>query len=86
VVFGLGLLFAWIYMPVLSRYRDLKFEEDDMVEKIEALDQHIEALSEEKKLLEEDKEYLEKVVRDELGMVKPGEIVYKFIKDPIDTF
>ncbi len=31
-------------------------------------------------LLREDPAYIERVARDELGMVKPGDIVYRFVK------
>jgi len=80
-VMAAGLLLAWIYLPVLSQYRDLKSQEQEMDRDIEKLDQQIQKLFEEKKLLLEDRDYLEKVVRDELGLVKPGEVIYKFISE-----
>jgi len=75
------LLLGWIYFPVLTKYRNLKIEEEAITKQIEELDGKIAKLREEKRLLEQDREYLEKVVRDELGLVKPGEVVYKFVKD-----
>lgn len=77
VILALG----WLYFPVLTRYRNLKTEEEGIEAKIQDLDQKIEKLRVEKKLLETDPKYLEKVVRDELGLVKPGEVVYKFVED-----
>ena len=80
--FLIAALFFWAYFPALSHYRELKFQEEDMDKKISALDKKIEALQEEKNLLKNDVQYLERVIRGELGLVKPGEIVYKFVEDP----
>lgn len=82
VFFLLALLFFWGYFPTLSHYRELKFQEEEIDKKIEELDLKIQALEEERNLLKNDVEYLEKVIRGELGLVKPGEIVYKFVEDP----
>lgn len=74
-------IFFLVYFPTLTRYRELKIEEELLEEKIQAIDEKINALREEKELLENDKEYIEKVIRDELGLVRPGEVVYKFIEE-----
>lgn len=76
------LLFFWIYFPQVSHYRQLRLEEEELDRQIAQLDQKIKNLTEEKKLLENDPLYLEKVIREELGLVKPDEVVYKFIPDP----
>lgn len=78
---GVLLLLLWFYFPVFSRYRELKAEQEEMARKIQELDQKIAVLLEEKRLLEEDREYLEKMARSELGLVKPGEEVYKFVEE-----
>lgn len=77
--FVIGVIFYWIYLPVLTRYRDLKFEEEKIVRELDELNRKIIVLEEEKNLLKNDMTYLEKVIRDELGLVKPGETVYKFV-------
>lgn len=77
VLFG----FFWIYFPTLSRYRDLKMEEERMAHETAEYEKKIAELEEEKKLLQNDKEHLEKVIREELGLVRPGEVVYKFVPD-----
>lgn len=78
---GLSVLFVWIYLPVLTKYRELKSQEERMSREIAVLDQKIAALEEERELLRNDVSYLEKVIRDELGFAKPGETVYKFVED-----
>lgn len=69
----------WIYFPSLSRYRELKLEEEKLTKRIEEIDAQIKSLSDERNLLQTDVAYLEKVIREELGFVKPGEIVYELI-------
>lgn len=81
IAFAVLLAFFWIYFPTLSRYRELKMEEDRMAKELFELDSKIKALQEERDLLQNDLEYLEKVIRKELGLVKPGEMVYKFVTD-----
>ncbi|MDA9101369.1 septum formation initiator family protein [Omnitrophica bacterium] len=80
-VVAAGLVLFKVYMPVVSHYHELKIQEEQNERTIAELNQKIITLEEEKSLLESDSEYLEKVIRQELGMVRPGEIVYKFIED-----
>lgn len=75
------LSFFWIYFPAISRYRELKAQEEKITRDISDLDQRIEGLLEERRLLKSDLNYLEKVIREELGLVKPGEIIYKMIPE-----
>ena len=78
---GSLLVFFWVYFPSLSKYRDLKDEQQEIEREIRGLETKIRALTEERDLLKNDAQYLEKVIRDELGLVKPGEIIYKFVPE-----
>ena len=78
---ALALLFFWVYLPVLSKYRDLKIQQEKTAREMTELDEKIRTLQEERDLLKNDMNYLEKVIRDELGLVRPGEMVYKFVPD-----
>jgi len=73
------LVLYWVYFPSISRYRELKLEEEKLTKRIEEIDTQIKSLSDERHLLQTDVTYLEKVIREELGFVKPGEIVYELI-------
>ncbi len=73
------LILCWIYLPSITRYRELKSEEDRLSQKIQEIDAQIKVLADERHLLQTDVAYLEKVIREELGFVKPGEIVYELI-------
>jgi cell division protein FtsB len=81
LIFGGILLFSWLYLPSLTKYRDLKLKQEELDKQIEKLTEQITEIREERDLLKNDVEYLEKVIRDEMGLVKPGEIVYKFVQD-----
>ncbi len=76
-------ILVWLYLPTLSRYRTLKMQQEQMERDISDLDEKIKELIEEKQLLQSDVQYIEKVIRDEMGLVKPGEVVYKFITDKL---
>jgi len=73
------LLLCWIYLPSITRYRELKSEADRLNQKIQEIDSQIKNLADERHLLQTDVAYLEKVIREELGFVKPGEIVYELV-------
>ena len=73
------LILCWIYLPSITRYRELKSEEERLNQKIQEVDAKIKVLADERHLLQTDVAYLEKVIREELGFVKPGEIVYELV-------
>jgi cell division protein FtsB len=73
------LILCWIYLPSITRYRELKSEEERLTQKIREIDEKIKVLADERHLLQTDVAYLEKVIREELGFVKPGEIVYELV-------
>lgn len=75
-------IFSWIYLPGISKYRDLKIKQEEIEEDLRLMEEKVKAIREERDLLKNDVQYLEKVIRDELGLVKPGEVVYKFVPEP----
>lgn len=79
IVLAALLILCWIYLPSITRYRELKSEEERLSQKIREIDQKIKVLADERNLLQTDVAYLEKVIREELGFVKPGEIVYELV-------
>ena len=79
IAIGLLILFVFIYLPGISRYHELKSEEERLTRELHEIDGQIQKLQEEKALLQNDLAYLEKVIREELGLVKPGEMIYKVV-------
>ena len=79
ILIGILIAFIVIYLPSLSKYQQLKQKEIEISNEIERLSDILDKRIEEEKLIENDQEYLEKVTRDNLGRVRPGEVVYKIL-------
>jgi len=56
-------------------------ERQAYVEKIRALKEANQKLMDEVNRLRNDKDYIEETARKELGMVRDGEVIYRFAKD-----
>ncbi len=85
VAFILLIAGAFVYLPGFSRFHELDQEENKLDKQLGEIHTQIEALQEERNLLQNDLEYLEKVIREELGLVKPGEIIYKLVPEKKPT-
>ncbi len=70
-VFGLVFLFSTRYIKIV----EAKDKVLEIEQKIEALKRENKELSEEVRLLKVPS-YIEKVAREELGLVKPGEVLF----------
>ncbi len=77
IVFAVGM----IYLPGVTKYLKLKRKETELSTEINRLSSDIKKLKEEEHLLKTDLTQLEQVVREELGLVKPGEIVVKVVEE-----
>ena len=71
----LGIVFVVIAGQQLYTIHTLNQEKEQLQQQLQELKQENENLSEQKKLLEDDK-HIESVAREELGLVKPGEVPY----------
>ncbi len=79
-VFGI----IYFYLPNYSKYQDLVRKEQLLQEQIDSLREEVDRMEKDKYLLENDVQYLEKVVREKLGRVEPGETVYKVVDTAIE--
>ena len=76
-----GAVCAAIY-PKFRQYHELQSRNEKMQEDVrleEELEQH---LREKRERLLNDPRFVEKIAREELGLAKPGETVFKFTDDP----
>jgi cell division protein FtsB len=84
VVTGLCCLLAALFLFTtfgergILHIRRLKEEKRDLDEKNYLLQKENSALRERIKRLRHDNLFLEKIAREELGLVRPGEIIYRF--------
>lgn len=75
-----------LFLPPYGQWQKKTQRNAQFVAQIENLKAEQKALVEEKRLLEEDPAYIEKIARDKMGLIKEGEVVYKFrlIDPPLD--
>ena len=79
----LGLMIAWVGFGergFIHLYR-MKKERQAHLERIRQLEAENRKLLEEIRRLAKDKAYIEKLARRELGLVKEGEVLYRFDRD-----
>ena len=72
-----------IYLPAFSKYLRFKHREADLEHEIERLKTQILELQRDEHLLKTNLTRIEEVVHEELGLVKPGEIVYKVVEEEV---
>ena len=72
-----------IYLPGLSKYLKLKNKDAELGREVKRLESEIQRLQTEEHLLKTDLTKFEEVVREELGLVRPGETVYKVVEEEV---
>lgn len=78
VILVLMISFGLLFSRESSKLHFLKQENSKIEKRISELEQEKEAYNKKTDAIQNDKEYIEKVLRNELGMIKEGEKVYKF--------
>ena len=78
VLFTVSLVLLIIFLPSYRRMQDLRHRNLNYSRKIENMQREYIRLSEERRRLNEDPEYLERIAREKMGLVREGEVVYKF--------
>ena len=69
------IIFALVLVQQVYTIYSLHQEKQQLEQQLQELKKENESLSEQKKLLEDDK-HIEGIAREELGLVKPGEVPY----------
>ena len=90
-------LFAFLFLTLLALWLGfgergffhlykMENERQAHLERIRALEQENQELLEEIRRLREDKTYVESLGRRELGLIKDGEVLYRFMRenDPVE--
>lgn len=62
----------------LLKYRELRKKKSELAAEIQAIETRNNALKSELKLLKENPFYLEKYAREDFGMAKPDEYIFKY--------
>ncbi|MDO4809429.1 MAG: septum formation initiator family protein [Eubacteriales bacterium] len=80
---GILIIFLAVAMRLGSKIRDLRLQEQEAIQKEEQLQKQIDAEEERTKQLQEEKkrvntdEFIEEMARDRLGLIYPGEMLFK---------
>ena len=85
IMMGIGILIMFLAAALIvgSRMRDMRRQEQEAIQKEEELQKQIDAEKERTEQLEEEKkhvktdEYIKEVARDKLGLIDPGEVLFK---------
>ena len=78
---GIGYLPYRVYGPNgVSRVHRLERDLQQLEEANTSLEHKNQALRQQIRSLKHDRSYIEQVARDELGMVRPGDIVFQFLR------
>lgn len=77
----IGVAIGYLFWPQFAQFEKLKKDDKRLRLRIEAEERKNVQLRKEEQSLRTDPEYVEKVAREKLGLIKPGEVIYKFDED-----
>jgi cell division protein FtsB len=78
-----GMLAA--FAPPIRQYRELRRMEAELQEEIRLKEEILHHLKDQQERLQSDPDFVEKIAREELGLARPGETVFKFADDEPQT-
>ncbi|MDE2027321.1 MAG: septum formation initiator family protein [Candidatus Omnitrophica bacterium] len=78
-LFILTVIILALFLPSYFTLRDLKHKNREFGRRIKVLEEQNKKFEEVRKELETNPEYVEKVGRETMGLIRPGETVYKII-------
>ena len=78
-LFVLTVIILALFLPSYSTMQDLKQKNKEYAERITALEQKNRKFELERHMLQTDPDYVEKVGRETMGLIRPGETVYKIV-------
>lgn len=71
-----------LFYPQIKQVRDLSSRQKEIESEIQREEEILRHLRLKQERLRNDPRYVEKIAREELGLAKPGETVFKFVDDP----
>lgn len=80
IIIGLVAL-GGIFYPKIQQYRDLQQQEERLREEVQLEEEMVRHLKAKQDRLKNDARFVEKIAREDLGLAKPGETVFKFMDD-----
>ena len=80
-LFVVALVVLITFLPSYRKMQDLKNINLQYQSQIEELKESQVRLAEELRRLEDDPEYLEKIGREEMGLIRKGEVIYRVVPE-----
>jgi len=80
-IVAIGLAIGYFFWPQFMKLEKLNQTDRRLQLRIEAEDRKNRYLQKEEHQLRTNPDYVEKVAREKLGLIKQGEVIYKFEKD-----
>ncbi|MBW7909187.1 MAG: septum formation initiator family protein [Kiritimatiellae bacterium] len=75
-----------IFYPKVRQHQDLQRRNAELQEEVKIEEEMLQHLKSKQDRLRNDPRFVEKIAREDLGLAKPGETVFKFIDDaPTNT-
>ncbi len=71
-----------VFYPPLRQMKDLTVRQYELEEEIRQDEEMLRHLRKKQERLLNDPRFVEKIAREELGLAKPGETVFRFVDDP----
>lgn len=75
------ILVVGLFAPKIRQMRDLQARESQLREEVNLEQELLRHLQLKQERLRSDPRFVEKIAREELGLAKPGETVFKFMDD-----
>ena len=78
-LFGFAVVMLLVFLPSYTKMQDIKIKNYEYKNRIDVLTKRNAQLEQEMRMLTNDPEYLEKVARQKMGLIRPGEKVYRMV-------
>jgi cell division protein FtsB len=79
ILIVVGIVF--MFLPQIEQSRELQRKEAQLQEEIRLEEELLQHLKRQQDRLRSDPRFIEKIAREELGLAKPGETVFKFVDE-----
>lgn len=78
-----GVIF--MFLPQIEQQRELQRKEAQLQEEVRLEEELLQHLKRQQERLRSDPRFIEKIAREEFGLAKPGETVFKFVDEEPQT-
>ena len=79
----IGVIF--MFLPQIEQQRELQRKEAQLQEEVRLKEELLQHLKRQQERLRSDPRFIEKIAREEFGLAKPGETVFKFVDEEPHT-